>query len=236
MTFQPLTNYAGYEHVLNAAPCCIHPINGNLYGCAVEKQSGIRQNLSIYRVRPGAHVRELVKRYVGGVDSLAQIAQGGCVIHQDGSLEVWASAIPPSAPNVTKTGFQGVWDRIPDVDEPWSLGSAPASGSGGITLFDAPRTVSAWEGRTLSGGELVDIPAVFGVPVAPAYLIRFVAQAAAANVRVRAGTEQAPYFVTVNTTAPNLQVHTQGWVPGPVCYISAINGPAQIWLQVVGIG
>lgn len=30
MTFQPLQSYIGYEHVLNAAPCFVHPANGTL--------------------------------------------------------------------------------------------------------------------------------------------------------------------------------------------------------------
>ena len=236
MAFQPLVHYAGYEHVLNAVPCFVHPGNGTLYGCAIEKQSGVRQNLSIYRVRPGSLSRELVKRYVGGVDSVAQIAAGGCVIHQDGSMEVWASAVPPTQPNVTKTGFQGVWDRIPDVDAPWALTSAPGAGGSGLVLFDAPRTSPLWEGRTLNGGELVDVSAVFGVPVASAYLIRFVASAGAANVRVRAGTEQAPAILTMNTQVAGIQQHLQGWAPGPLVWISVVNGPATVWLQVVGMG
>lgn len=233
MPFQPLINYAGYEHCLNAMPCFVHPLNGNLYGCAIEKQSGLRQNLSIYRVRPGSSSRELVKRYIGGVDSLAQIAAGGCVIHQDGSMEVWASAVPPTQPNVTKTGFQGVWDRIPDVDDPWSLSNAPAQG--GLILFDAPRTSPAWNGRVLSGGELVDIPVVFGAPAASAYLIRFVASAGAPDVRVRAGTEAAPAILTMNTQVAGVQQHCQGFAPGPAIYVSTVNGPAQAWLQIVGV-
>lgn len=106
--------------------------------------------------------------------------------------------------------------------------------AGGFTLAPAPYTSPAWEGRTLSGGVLVDIPATFGVPVAPAYLIRFVAQSPAANVRVRAGSELAPFFLTVNTQVPNLQVHTQGWAPGPQLYVSAVGGTPQVWLQVLG--
>ena len=86
----------------------------------------------------------------------------------------------------------------------------------------------------LSGGMLVDMPAVFNVPSASAYLIRFVAQAAAANVRVRAGTEAAPFFLTMNLTVPNMQSHTQGWVPGPQTYVSTVNGLAQVWLQLCG--
>jgi hypothetical protein len=123
---------------------------------------------------------------------------------------------------------------------PYALGTGGEQGpqgepgTGGIILFPAPVTTPTWEGRTLNSGELVDIPAVFGVPSATAYLIRFVAQAGAADVRVRAGTEEAPYFVTVNTQVAGVQVHTQGWVPGPACYVSVVNGSAQVWLQVLG--
>lgn len=235
MTFTPLANYAGYAHVLNAMPCFIHPGNGNLYGIAIEKQGGTRQNLSVYRVRPGNPARELVKRYVGGgVDAASQIAMGGCIVHPDGSLEVWASAVPAGLPPITETGFVGgFWPRIPDVDEPYPLGGGSG---GGVTLFDAPRTAPLWEGRQLAAnvGEWVDIPAVFGVPAADSYLLRFVALAAAADVRVRAGTEKAPFFLTVNTQIPNIQVHTQGWAPGPQCWVSTAQGAAQVWLQVIG--
>ena len=244
MPFTPLISYVSYQHVLNALPCFVHP-NGNIYGIAIEKQSGIRQNLSVYRVRPGSQVRELVHRYVGGIDSAAQIAAGGCVIDQTGALHVWASAIPLGIPPITQTGFVGgFWEPIPGVDEPWISGGEPGPpgpqggvgppGSGGIALLPAPRTATAWEGRTLSGGELVDVPAVFGVPSASAYLIRFVASASKADVRVRAGTHDAPYFVTMNTKVAGLQVHTQGWVPGPSAYVSTVSGAAIIWFQICG--
>jgi hypothetical protein len=114
--------------------------------------------------------------------------------------------------------------------EPGPRGEAGA----GLTLFPAPRTSPAWEGRQLNGGMSVDIPAVFGVPSATAYLIRFVAQASKADVRVRAGTESAPAFLTMNCVLANIQFHTQGWTPGPVCYVSVVNGPALVWLQICG--
>jgi hypothetical protein len=130
MAFEPIANYAGYEHVLNGMPDFVHPQNGNMYGIAIEKVGGVRQDLSVYRTRPGSTQKELVKRYIGGADSRAQIAAGGCQILQDGSLEVWASAVPVTSPPVTKTGFSGVWDRVPGVDAPWSAsgGTAPPVG------------------------------------------------------------------------------------------------------------
>lgn len=242
MPFTPLIDYHSYEHILNAVPCFVHPGNGNLYGIAIEKQAGIRQNLSVYRVRPGSPARELVHRYVGGIDSAAQIAAGGCVIHQDGSLEVWASAVPLGIPPITKTGFVGgFWEPIPNVDEPWTSGGAPGppgpagpAGAGGVVLFPVPLTSPDWEARTLSSGVLVDIPAVFGCPIASAYLVRLVASASAPNVRVRAGTVDAPYFLTVNTQVAGVQVHAQGFSPGPQMYISSVNGTALTWLQIVG--
>jgi len=236
MSFQPLVNYAGYEHVLNALPTFVHPTNGNLYGVAIEKQGGTRQNLSVYRVRPGSHTCELVKRWVGGIDSKAQIAAGGCVILQDGSLEVWASAVPVIIPPVTKTGFEGVWDRVPNVDEPWSGTSTPPApaGSGGVVLLPSVATNAAWEGHVLTAGVLVDIPSVFGVPSASAYLVRFVAVAPAANVRARAGTQATPFFLTCNTQAPGVEMHEQGWIPGPQAWISPAQGTPTTWLQVIG--
>lgn len=232
MTFTPLINYAGYAHVLNAMPCFVHPGNGNLYGIAIEKQGGTRQNLSVYRVRPGSVTRELVKRYIGGgVDAASQIAAGGCVIHQDGSLEVWASAAPVGQPPITETGFVGgFWPRIPNVDAPWS--------SGGVTLFPSPLTTPAWEGRQMAAnsGEWVDIPLTFGATAASSYLLRFVALSDVPDVRVRAGTEAAPFFLTVNTQAAHIQIHAQGWAPGPRVWVSTANGAAQVWMQVLGVG
>lgn len=156
MSFQPLVNYAGYEHILNAAICFVHPGNGNAYGCAIEKKGGIEQNLSVYRVRPGANERELVHRWVGGVDSAAQIAQGGCVIHEDGSLEAWASAVPPADPKLTKTGFQGVWDRVPGKDDPYLLQSAILSRIAALEWFFAvPGTLRlGTQNAQGSGGEI----------------------------------------------------------------------------------
>lgn len=244
MSFEPLVNYAGYEHVLNAVPCFVHN-NGNMYGVAVEKVGGVQQNLSVYRTRPGSTHRELVHRYVGGVDSRAQIAAGGCVILRDGTLEVWASAVPPLQPDTTDTGFQGVFARIPNVDAPWSSGgetgpAGPAGpqGAGSVTLFPTPYTIAAWEGRQLASGaaESVNVPAVFGAPSAVTYLIRFVAVATLANVRVRAGTPAWPFYLTLNTQLPNMEVHIQGWTPGPSIHVSTVNGPAKCWLQILGMG
>jgi hypothetical protein len=241
MTFTPLINYAGYAHVLNAMPCFVHPGNGNLYGIAIEKQGGTRQNLSVYRVRPGNPVRELVKRYVGGVDSQAQIAAGGCVIHPDGSLEVWASAAPKGIPPITyETGFVGgFWPRIAGVDDPYPLAGQvgpPGPPGSGATLFDDPLTSPDWSGRLLSGGVSVDIPAVFGAPIASVYVARLGVSSAAPNVRGRVGSVRAPYLLTVNTQVAGLELHGQGLIPGPVVWVSTVNGAASVWLQILGTG
>ena len=235
MPFTPLTNYAGYEHVLNAMPTFVHK-NGNIYGIAIEKQGGVRQNLVIYRKRPGFTLPEFVHRYVGGVDSASQIAAGGCVIDLTGALHTWASAVPLGLPPITKTGFVGgFWEPIAGVDDPWGQDTPQASG-GGVKLFPAQLTNPAWEGRIMGPnvGEWVDIPATFGCPPAEAYIVRFVAQASQGDVRVRAGTQQAPAILTVNTQLPNIQVHTQGWAPGPLTWVSTVHAGAQVWFQIVG--
>lgn len=110
-----------------------------------------------------------------------------------------------------------------------------AQAGDGWQLLPAPVIAPEWEGRSLSGGVWVDVPAVFGVPARPKYLIRLVAQAPLPNVRARVGTEQAPFFVTVNTQAPGLQFHMQGWAPGPQCYVSSVNGTPTVWLQILGM-
>ena len=168
---------------------------------------------------------------------LGPFGHGASLILPTGALLVAVPLGIDSAENVTPTML-----IEPGYAEPYTLGGGEqgkqgepgAPGAGGITLLPAPVTTPAWEGRMLSGGVLVDMPAVFGVPSASAYLIRFVAQAALANVRVRAGTETAPYFLTVNTQQAGVQIHAQGWAPGPICYISVVNGPATVWLQLCG--
>jgi hypothetical protein len=226
--FTPLINYAGMEHVLNAMPCFVHP-NGNRYGIAIEKRGGVTQNLSVYRMRNGTTAREHVHTYTGGVDSVAQIAAGGCIIRPDGALEVWAAATPVQSPNVTKTGFVGgFWEPIPNVDDPYTLGGS------GVTLFPHLMTAPSWENRTVAGGQWVDVPSVFGVPASSAYIVRFVAESDAADVRVRAGTDVSPSFLTVNTQLPNVQIHAQGWAPGPRCWVSVAQGTARVWMQICG--
>jgi hypothetical protein len=103
-----------------------------------------------------------------------------------------------------------------------------------LRLYDAPISCPAWDGRDLSGGALVDIPSAFGVESAPCYLVRFCATAVYPNVKIRAGSETAPHFLTLTTQAPGIRKDTQGWIPGPVAYISTVDGSAKVWLQIVG--
>lgn len=137
----------------------------------------------------------------------------------------WEASIPRAA-------FALPIERPPEG----APGPPGPAGAGGIVLFSTPLIAPAWEQRTLAGGLWVDIAATFGAPPANAYLVRFVASAAVANVRVRAGTEQAPFYLTLNTQIAGLEMHTQGWIPGPRAYISVVNGPAQVWLQILGMG
>jgi hypothetical protein len=80
----------------------------------------------------------------------------------------------------------------------------------------------------------VDIPATFGVPSASAYLVRFTVRAPVANVRGRAGTQACPHFFTANSRANGEDEMVQGWVPGPICYISPAQGVPTVWFQIVG--
>ena len=65
-----IINYSGYHHVLGRESRFVHPGNGTLYACACEAQPWHGQDLSIYRLRPGATAWELVKRYTGTVDAV----------------------------------------------------------------------------------------------------------------------------------------------------------------------
>lgn len=121
MPFQPLTNYTGYNHVLGAAPCFVHPKNGNIYFGACEQRAGTQQDLSIYRYVAQTGIMELVKRYRGAVDSPSQITMGGAVIAQGGAMFVATSLVIKDAPKITGTGWQGSFIREPQVDEPWNF-------------------------------------------------------------------------------------------------------------------
>lgn len=121
MTFQPIANYAGYNHVLLAGANWTHPGNGNTYCCACEQLSGVKQNLSVYRMPPGGDAWEHVETFEGTVDAVAQITMGAASIEPDGSLLVETSLIIKDAPRVTKTGFQGCWVRLPKKDDPYTL-------------------------------------------------------------------------------------------------------------------
>lgn len=243
---------------------CAHPVNSTVYMLVTWRLNGTGPfSLQVWEHPPPYTALPILKRSwkQGEKDQpVGPFGYGSLLCLPNGSLHIAipqgpdnVNQIKPSIriePNMCAPFTPGIGSSDPRVDALISqlgalgqqvaqietaLGNSAASGTG-LTLFSAPRTAAAWEGRQLSGGESVDIPAVFGVPPASAYLIRFVAQAAKADIRVRAGSEAAPYFVTVNTQAPGLQVHTQGWVPGPTCYVSTVNGVASVWLQLLGIG
>lgn len=195
-----------------------------------------------------------------GADYDESSAAGSVDVLPDGTVHVVMSFGKRTAPGATtyqyqpweatvrRTTFAPAIERLPTggtgndprydalVSQLGALGQqvAQLQAGGGMQLLPAPRTSPAWEGRTLTGGVEVDVPLTFGVPSAPAYLIRFVASAAKADVRVRAGTSAAPYFLTLNLVVPNLQSHIQGWAPGPLMYVSTAQGEAKVWLQVLG--
>jgi hypothetical protein len=106
--------------------------------------------------------------------------------------------------------------------------------AGAVDMYDDPISCAEWNGRDLNGGALIDIPAAFGVESAPCYLVRFCAQATYPNVKIRAGSERSPHFLTLTTQAPGIRKDCQGWIPGPVAYISTVDGQAKVWLQIIG--
>jgi hypothetical protein len=198
-----------------------------------------------------------VPRYTGANSFTAQDAAGNVFIaYQSANADIGIlTMITPSGAeaNITPApvGGRPSLECIPHVGL-WMVGNKETGSTkpppryritqyvpvpavaGGITLFDAPYVSSEWSGRALAGGALVDIPATFGVPSAPAYLVRLSGLASAAGVIVRAGTERAPYFVTLVTQVANIRVDTNGWIPGPMALISTVGGSAACWLQIVG--
>jgi hypothetical protein len=118
----PFRNYANYHHVLGAGFCFVHPGNGNIYGWACEQLAGKRQNLVIYRSVGGAAPVPIVT-FEGAEDAESFIERGGCVIGHGGALWVATSLQPKGVAfdAAKRTGFEGVWCRIPGIDDPWSL-------------------------------------------------------------------------------------------------------------------
>lgn len=119
MTFQPIRNYIGTQHVLGAPSLFVHP-NGNIYVSVIEQISGVRQDLAIYRLPSGGDTWEQVKRYQGTIDSQAQFAFGSAVIGAGGNMVVVSSLIIPGVPKVTTTGFVAGWIREIGIDAPYS--------------------------------------------------------------------------------------------------------------------
>lgn len=121
----PLADYSGANHVLGAGLCFVHPGNGNLYGWDCVQISGARQNLNIYRIVAKTGAREKVVTFEGTIDAERGFERGQCVIAQGGALWVATTMTPKGVPHVTVTGFQGVYCRIPTIDEPWGLALQP---------------------------------------------------------------------------------------------------------------
>lgn len=186
----------------------------------------------------------------GSVDVDAITGDVHVVMSFGKKLPSGALQFQPWEATVRRTTFAPAIERLPGTTtdsaleariaalEARPIGVGPLL-SGGMQLLLAPRTSPAWENRTLTGGIEVDVPAVFGVPSASAYRIRFVALAAKADIRIRAGTRAAPYFVTMNTQVPNLQDHTTGDTPGPLVWVSVVDSAgtaatARVHLQICG--
>lgn len=120
-TFQPLVNYSSYNHILQAGAHWTHPVSGYTYACACEQKGGARQNLSVYRMRPGGAAWEHVQTYYGTVDAEGHITMGAASIEPNGDMLVTTSLTIKGAEKVTGTGFQGCWLRKAGVDAPYLL-------------------------------------------------------------------------------------------------------------------
>ncbi len=211
-----------------------HPITGAVYFLVTYRKNSAGPYILQVWEDPIPHGDpHLIREWITGTEAAGPgpWGYGSCTWMPDGSLYVAApggvdgNQVKPSI-HIERNVFSPI---------PMPLGN-DIPNSGGIILFPAPLTNPAWEGRQMpmDSGVLVDIPSVFGAPVASSYVLRFVAQSSIADVRVRAGSQASPHFLTVNTQLPNVQIHAQGWAPGPSAWISTAKGAAQIWLQIIG--
>jgi hypothetical protein len=115
----PLANYTGANHVLGAGCCFIHPANGNQYFWDCVQWDGPKQDLNIYRLVAKTQAWEHVVTFEGTKDAERGFERGQVWIGQGGALIVATTMTPKGVPYVTRTGFQGVRCRIPNIDEPW---------------------------------------------------------------------------------------------------------------------
>lgn len=178
----------------------------------------------VVMVKPNGAAKEVLTIPAGGRPSLDCNPLFG----------LWAVGNKETAANTPPTRYP-IAEYVPFPQGAQGPQGPPgAPGAGGVVLFPAPYVSSLWSGRALAGGEVVDIPATFGVQSAPAYLVRLSGLAPTPGVVVRVGTQTAPYFLTLMTQVANVRMDAQGWVPGPLVLVSTVGGSAATWLQVVG--
>lgn len=146
ITWTPFRNYQNTYHVLGAAPCFAHQ-NGNVYFYACEKVDKDHQNLVIYRHVAATGAFQSVATFIDGNDSQGFIERGGCVIDSTGALWVATSLQPKGMVYDSKkrTGYEGVWCRIPNVDAPYTGTTAHAPLPLGPHLTDFLSPTSATE-------------------------------------------------------------------------------------------
>jgi len=213
----------------NHVGSCMHP-NQTIYKLLTWRLNGAGPfSLQIWEHKPPYSAAPTLKRtWKQTIDVPGPFGYGDPLCLPDGSLYI---AIPGGVQ--TENQIQPSYRIEPGICDPYT----PQN----IRLFTTMATSPKWEGVELNGSVSVNIPLEFKVPVAPAYLVRFVAQSPSADVRVRAGSDTVPHMLTVNTQLPNLQVHSQGWAPGPIALVSAVKGPAAVgsgsatvWFQICG--
>ena len=140
---------------------------------ATSGTGGKPRNLALFRkvlnvADPRAGAWDLIAMWEELKDYEESSAAGSVDVLPDGTVHVslafgkknaaGAVQYQPWEASVARSAFAPPIERLPVGGEP---GPPGPPGSGGLVLFDAPRTSPAWNGRVLNGGEWVDIPAVF---------------------------------------------------------------------------
>lgn len=232
MLFQPFE--PSYSNHIGS---CFHPIDGTVYMLVTWRLNGTGPfSLQIWKQPPPYTAQPtLTRTWKQGIDTNGPFGYGAPLCLPDGGIHI-SIPVGKNANQIEPSIL-----IVPDVCAPFTPGAGPQGpqgepGAGGVVLYDAPRMSDSWKGRAMARDEglLVNIPALFNVAPAPAYLVRLAGTSGAGNVRIRMGTQAAPYFLTCCTQVAGIEVQTQGWVPGVGSWASTKDGAAAVWLQVIG--
>jgi len=208
---------------------------------SISGAGGKPRNIAVFRkvlgALPNTGQWQLLQMWQEGVDYNDSSAAGSITVTPDGTVHIIMSFGKTVAAN--RVAYQSWEAAIPRSQFAAPIvrpTPTPPPTPGQYHLLDAPAMSPQWNQRLIPAetGVLVDIPTTFNIASKTSYIVRVAAVADKADVRLRCGSQTFPFTLTLNTQVARVQVHAQGFIPGPQVYVSAVNGPVQAWLQIMG--